>query len=83
MDEIATHATSAATTELLKQGLLAVIAIVFALVSIFLYREKQKVEKRERDLYEKHAQKAEKWIEKYNEHAKDMREVIASLVRRA
>jgi hypothetical protein len=33
----------------------------------------------ERELYERHAAKSEKWIEKHYEHARDMREVIASL----
>lgn len=83
MEEIAAHTAATATSELLKQGILAVAAVTFALISMFLYKEKQKVEKRERVLYEKHAEKAEKWIEKYNDHAREMREVIASLIRRA
>jgi len=55
---------------------------MFLAAACFFYLEKRKVETRERELYDRHLKKAEEWIEKYNEHASDMKTVLDSLSRR-
>jgi hypothetical protein len=82
MDDIAVGTSKVVTSRLLEQGFLGLLCLISMAAACFFYLEKRKGEKRERELYERNAAKAEKWIEKYNEHARDMREVIASLVRK-
>lgn len=66
----------------LDRGILGAVCLVCIAVACFLYREKRIVEARERELYDRHLQKAEEWITKYNEHASDMKTVLDSLSRR-
>ena len=82
MDEIVTNTAQPVVQTFLDRGLLGVICLLAVCVACFFYREKRKAELRERELYERHLVKAEKWIEKYNEHARDMRTVMDSLSRR-
>ena len=82
MDDIAANTAKVVTGHLLEQGILGLLCLLSMLTACFFYLEKRKGEKRERELYERNSAKAEKWIEKYNDHARDMREVIASLARK-
>jgi hypothetical protein len=68
------------TSHLLEQGMLGLLCLVAMLAACFFYWETRKGESRERELYERHAAKSEKWNEKHYEHVRDMRELIASLV---
>jgi hypothetical protein len=82
MDDVAVSTTKVVASHLVEQGFLGLLCLVSMATACFFYWEKRKGEHRERELYERHVAWTEKWNEKYNEHARDMREVIASLVRR-
>lgn len=78
MDEL----TKQTAQTFFDRGLLGVVALISLGVACFFYREKRLADKRNEELLERHLTKAEKWIEKYNEHARDMRTVLDSLTRR-
>jgi len=82
MDELVHAAAQPVAQTFLDKGLLGVVCLMAIGVACFFYREKRKIEKRNDELVERHLAKAEKWIEKYNEHARDMRTVLDSLSRR-
>jgi hypothetical protein len=82
VNDVATQTAQGVTSSFLNQGILGAVCLMFLAAACFFYLEKRKVETRERELYDRHLKKAEEWIEKYNEHASDMKTVLDSLSRR-